>query len=588
MELEKYQELARLILESEEEKSRKSLFDDIDTAIRGGNDLLDIVPDLDMDWFVEYKSASVHDAYAAARKVMSSSKLQITVLPPFANEMNAKEAGIIEDVLEYNLWLTNRKSAKRPLDIIADHAVRYLAVAMEVIDNDFQYKGESSARVRAIKRSGRFTWKLFHPGEAHPRFSDSIMEDILLTQKVTVQQVVDKFGEKLTAKIVAETKEKNKKADLYETTGILYTYYDYEDHVEWFSFDENINGGTGNDYEILNKKHKLGFIPIVCAYGNDPILKAVVDTGQLDNLNILLSMRTALITATVAQARTWTKTASGEGVHVDYTNPAAQVQLKLNEEIGQMNPAQTDPNINTVIAHFEQGIANSTSVSRILSSMDSMASGTPYSTINTLLQTARESLVDIRNLIEHVIEGALCIEMYWSKYSKTAIMGQRMKNVGMYDDTKMMGAMLSLNPQESDDWPDKWIITVQLRPNSPSDRQERLNFAINSGEKMFLPRKAQFEIAGIDDDPAVSLMEYGDEQEEIAKIQANSKRILLAPEMEAKQALAQQQQQQQQQQQPASMGRTPATGGIPPAMSNPGATREQITGQPAQMTDGGG
>lgn len=597
--LKHYQELAQLILESDEEKEKAKLYDKIDVAIMGGNELPASI--MDLPWMVQYKSASVHDAYSAARKTMGSSKVQITVMPPFANEMNAKEAKIIEDILEYNFWLTNRKAARRPINQVADFATRYLAVAVEIIDNEYEYKGQKSPRVKAVKRSGRFTWKVMDPRIVHPRFSDAILEDVLVTRIVSVQDLVDKFGEELTKSIVDDTKDQNKKADLRDTVGVLYTFYDYEDRAEWFVFGDEVmtNGGGDDAYEILNKKHKLGFIPFVCAYEEDPILKAVVDTGQLDNLNIMLSMRYALIAATVAQARTWTKTASGEGVPVDYTNPAAQVQMKLNEEAGQMNPAQTDPNINTVINDFKKEIANSTSVSQILSSMDSMASGTPYSTISALMQSALQSLVDIRNLMERLIEGALCVELYWSKYSKTAITGQRMKKVGMYDDTKMMGAMMSLDPQDSDDWPDKWTITVQLRPNSPTDRQERLNFAINAGEKMHISRATQFEIAGIDDDPEVSLMEYGDDQQKLAEIQANAKRILLAPDLEMQmqmlQAQAGVQQQQMAQQQAAeqapeggSMGRTPATGGVPPAMQNPEATREQITGKSAQMTSGGG
>lgn len=602
MKLKHYQELAKSILENEEEIKLSSLFDSIDTAIDGGNPLPKELRDL--PWMVEYKSTSVHDAYAAARKTMASSKVKINVMPPFANAMNAQEARDIEDILDYNFWLTNRKSANRPMNSIANHAARYQSLVVEVIDNDYQYKGRNDARSKAVRRSGRFTWKIHDRRTAHPRFSDSILEDILIARIVTVQDLLDQFGEEAVKDIAADAKTdaKSSKKDWRETTGTLFTWYDYENRVEWFSMNgDDIDSSGGVDgYEIINKKHKLGFIPFACCYEDDPIIKAVVDTDQLDNLNILLSMRYALIAATVAQARTWTKTVSGEGVSVDYTNPAAQVQLKTNEEIGQMPPAQTDPNINNIIQDGRSEIASATSVSRILSSLDSMASNTPYSTISALIQSALQSLVDVRNLIERAVEGAICIELYWAKYSKQPIYGQRMKKVGLYDDTKLLGAMLKLDPQEGDDWPDKWIITVQLRPNSPTDRQERLNFAINAREKLLLSRASAFETAGIEDDPEVSLMEYGDEQERIAEIQASAQRILNAPEIEKQQKLMeiqagiQQQQQQQAAEQAAaqneqgSMGQTPATGGMPNAMNDPNATRETITGESAQMTNGGG
>lgn len=601
MKLSYYTKIAKSILEADEEKEKSVLFGNIDTAIDGGNGLPEAIASL--PWMVEYKSASVHDAYAAARKTMASSKVKINVMPPFANPQNAQEAKNIEDILTYNFWLSDRKTSKGIMDRISEFATRYLAFGIEIIDNYFQTKGDSSARAKAIRRSGRFTWKFHDRRTIHPRFSDSIMEDVLIARIVTVQDLIEKFGEEDTKEISikeiiddAKSESKKNKVDYLETTGTLFTWWDYDNRVEWFSMNgDNIDTSGGDDaYQIINVKNKIGFIPIVCVEKDDPILKAVVDTDQLDNLNIMLSMRYALIAATVAQARTWSKTASGEGVPVDHSNPAAQVQMKLNEDFGVTQPAQTDPNIDKIIAASQSDIASATSVSRIISSMDSMAGNTPYSTISALMQSALQSLVDIRTLIERGIEQALCIEMYWSKYTKEPLNGQRMKKVGLYDDTKMLGAMLTLDPQQSDDWPDKWIVTVQLRPNSPTDRQERLNFAINAQEKLLLSRESAFDIAGIDDDPEVSLMEWADTQMKVAKVQADIKRILNQPDIEMQTQVAQAQQaaaQLPQGQEPTpnpngSMGQTPATGGTPDAMNDPTATREAITGQSSQMTSG--
>ncbi len=596
MKLSYYTKIAKSILESDAENNNKKLFDAIDTAILGGNPLPDAIASL--PWMVQYKSASVHDAYAAARKTMASSKVKINVMPPFANPQNALEAKKIEDILEYNFWLTNRKTATGLMNNISELATRYLAYGIEIIDNEFQTKGDNSARAKAVRRSGRFTWKFHDRRFIHPRFSDSIMEDVLIARIVTVQDLIEKFGEDAVKAIATDAQAEaiKNKVDYLETCGTLFSFWDYEKHCEWFSMngDEiDKTGGSDSSYKIIDVKNKLGFIPIVCVEQPDPILKAVVDTDQLDNLNIMLSMRYALIAGTVSQARTWSKTASGEGVPVDYTNPAAQVQLKLNEDFGQTQPAATDPNIDKIISASQSDIASATSVSRIISSMDSMASNTPYSTISALYQSALQSLVDIRTLIERGIEAGLCIEMYWTKYTKTPLTGQRMKKVGLYDDTKMLGAMLTLDPQYSDDWPDKWIVTAQLRTNSPSDRQERLNFAINAQEKLLLSRESAFDIAGIDDDPDVSLQEWADTQTKVAQVQADIKRILNQPDIEMQTELAKAQQQAMQPPEGAanpdgSMARTPATGGTPDAQNDPTATREAITGQSAQMTSGGG
>lgn len=570
MDLKHYQEIAQSVLKDAAGKIRMA--DKIDKAIDGGAELPDAIKSL--PWMVHFKSTSIHDAYAAARKTIVASSVAIDVLPPLPNAPTLQEARNIEKTLEYQFWLANRKASRRPLAAIADSASRYLAVAIQIIDNEHEYKGQKGARIDAIKQTGRFTWKVHDIRSVHPRFSDSIMEDVLLAQVVNIQTLHDKFGEEACAGI--EVDEKTQKRDQW---GTLYDFWNYEKRVVWFSktgkkVDQT--GGGNKACQIINEDHGLGFLPWIYVYEDDPILKAAVDTDQLENLNILLSMRYALIAATVAQARSWSKTVSGEGVPIDYSDPAAQVQLKTNEEFGVTAPAQTDPNLNVVIQGSEAQIANSTSVSRILSAMDSIASNTPYSTISALMQSALQSLIEVRQLCERGIEQGLCHHLYWSKYTKKSIQGRRLKKTGMHDETMAVGASVEIQPQDAENWPADWKVTVQLKPNSPTDRQERLNFAINAQEKMQISRNDAFELAGIDSDPDVSLAEYGDYQMKLADIQAKAKRILMKPDLEFQQAVLKLQQPTK-----PSMGQTPATGGPPAAMDNPNATREQITGETA-------
>lgn len=589
MKLEYYQNIAQKVIENDDK--RNMLFDKIDQSINGGGELPPAIRKL--PWMVHFKSTSIHDAFAAARKTIAASLLSVDVLPPIANPPTMMEAKKIEDVLEYGWWQLNRRSAMRPISQIADSTARYLAVAYEVVDNEHEYKGQSGPRIKAIKNAGRYTWKFSNVRNNHPRFSDSIMEDHLLAQTFSIQEIVDRYGEEETQKIVDEVmkggSEREKGVLLRKTYGTLYDFYDYDNRAVWFSLagGKNIDktGGGNKAFKIMIEKNKLGFIPRVYSYDDDPILKAAVETNQLEQLNILLSMRYALIAATVAQARSWSKTVSGEGVNVDYGNPDAQVQLKMNEEFGNTQPAQTDPNLNNIINESRSEISNSTSVSRILSAMDTMAGGTPYSTISALQQSALQSLIEIRQVGEKAIEDGFCHQLYWAKYTKKPIYGQKLRKTGMYDETMAMGAQVAVVPQEADEYPGDWKITVQLKPNNQTDRQERLNFAINAQKQLFISRNSAFEKAGIEDDPEVSLLEYADDQMKIAQIQADAKRILMAPDLEmieAQMKLQQKQAQAQQPQQPPPadpMGQTPATGGLPSAMQDPSATRENITGE---------
>ena len=572
--LKYYQNIA--VSELKNNEKRNKFYDAVDVAIDGGGPLPAAIRKL--PWMVHFKSTSIHDAYAAARRTLVSSKMDVDVLPPAGNEETAASAEIIEKVLEYNFWLDNQRGPKSSYVKIVNNALRYMAVAYQIVDVDEEYKGQKGPRIDAIKRAGRFSKRHHDVRDVHARWSEDILEGVLIAKLNTGQELVDTYGteHKAIKKMMRDLKSDKDMdgVDLMRTYFGHYIYLDYEDKVVWIEGIDKLTPGSDSPYEVIREEHKMGFLPFVYNMGDDPLLKSSIDTNQLENLNILLSMRYALIAATVAQARTWSKTASGQGVFIDHSSPAAQVQMRLGEEFGILQPSQTDPHLSEVISASEGGIANTTAVSRMLSSMDTLAANTPYSTINAMMQAALSSLIEVRILCEKSLSDGMYQQLHWVEKTGRALIGRRLQQSG-YDNMMNIGAFLSVG---KDSFDSNWKISVSLRPNSPTDKNERMTYAMNTSERFNLPRSWAMDEAGIDIDPKVALAQWAGEQKEIATIMADIQRIQMQPEMEMQQQMQAQAQQAPPQGQVGPGGETnPA--GLPAAQFDSTATRENITGR---------
>lgn len=151
-ELKYYQNMAVALLE--ENRPRNKFYDSVDVAIDGGGPLPEAIRKL--PWMVHFRSTSLHDAYAAARRSLISSKMNVNVLAPSGDPDTAKNAEKMEKLLEYNFWLANRRGPRGPFIKIVSDALKFMAVAYQVVDVNEEYRGQTGPRVDAIKQAGRF------------------------------------------------------------------------------------------------------------------------------------------------------------------------------------------------------------------------------------------------------------------------------------------------------------------------------------------------------------------------------------------------------------------------------------------------
>ena len=554
----------------------------------------------DKDWMREFITTAPHDAMWAAGRSSVARQPNISVMP--FGTADADRAEQIEGLLDWHFFQTVRRSAKNPFIDIAMSAVKYSRVAMQTVYIPHEFKGDK--RLTRMRRNGDFALKVHNPQNVHAEYNEFGLESVTLAVPKTGRELVILYPEMEEA-IVSQIDVAGDDFNYYlnKTVFTLWDYTDWDDRIIWFTpgiGSNTLAPNAGGLTEIMRKPHGLDFLPWVFKQDDNPLMKPVIDAKLFNNANILESLRYFLVVSTVAQARSWSKTPTGEGVEIDYSEPASQVQMTSQQDFGILQPSQLDPNLSMLIDSV-RGDIRQTTVAEALTTIDRLSSGTPFATVNAILQASIESLSPIHKVIENSIEESLYQLLSWVKKSGIALTGYKRKKTSDTQEDKMKGAELILNDTDFD--PKDIYLTVTLNTETATDRDAAINRAILVSSRLPIsPRKA-LEDNGYDYNQAdfeeFALWGYVNSEH-----QADMQRILMQPELEAaqmQQQMAMQAQQQQQgaqqqaMQQQAQMsaeqgdmnqgeGGQPifegaqGEAGLSPASINPSGTRETMGG----------
>jgi hypothetical protein len=549
-----------------------------------------------LPWTRPIQNTAGHDAIEAASRTIATQLPFINVMPTNANQGEKERAERVEALLDWHFFQMNRRGVERPLWQIGDSAVKYATVAFQVIYVPFEFKGQTGKQADAIRRAGEVMFKVHNAQNVHARYGNYALDRVSLAQNMTARQVVGEFGKERCAKLIAEIKSRGKPDDfdkLLERTWCTYfDLSDYDNRVQWVAFtdrDHIAEGGGGDKaIELRREEHGLKFLPWVFRTQDHYLMKPVVDADMYDNQNVLESFRFSLLVSMVAKARSKSVTLDGQGVKVDYKDPGQQVPLRPGEEYEPIPPEPMDVNLQALVEAGRGDIRQAT-VATVLTTLEKVAFGAPFSTVNAIIQAAVASLVRVSDLVETSIQDGLYQALQWIEKSGLPSRGFRRKGKSLENPELMQGAQLLLKP--TDFSTDDLYITVKLNTDSSTDKQQRYNMAINAIGRLPVSARKAMEDNGLDYNDADE-MEWLSEQYGKTELQTDLKRIAMVPDMEMQQAQAQQQMEMQQYQKNAqneAQGITTETamsgmqgvdnrgGGM--NVQSPGMGREQITSE---------
>ncbi len=368
---------------------------------------------------------------------------------------------------------------------------------------------------------------------------------------------------------------------------------------------ETVEAHSPSRWVVMNEPREVPFIPWVIRSGGTslrrevkkhvkPMLAKIVETNLWDIQNTILSLTYSEAIATSAQPRFAIIGPNGEITAVDYRDPTRLMQVPENHQLIQLQPRGIDEGLLHLSDRIKAMMDRET-VARFLQNLD-IPDEAAYASINAVMQSAIAALDVYKDLAQTAHAEAGVLMLRWMHYRE--------------DDAVVYGVgeqkeQVLVSWKDFD--PKALYMDVELTSKAPTDYMQRINAAVALNQQLWFPREEAYKFLAV---PNPKELEEKHVQEQIrdfalkmklsgyqAKIQMNIQQQMVSqrqrmtrpagpplqaggqsamsrptPEQRAAFAMAR----------GAGNRFNPGAGGSPPAMTNPGATREQITGQDRQ------
>lgn len=569
--IEKYQQIARRMMKADNKKVLANRHYDAmyhcDWELPG--ELTGI------QWMRAVTSTDIHDAINAGVRVIATLDPRPTIVPLNDMEEDRQQANEWERNLLWQLKSAEQRRQGGVVSDIAHSAIRYDEVVAQVIDLDYQIEQldlieADTHRYKAARRYGRFMVNVYHPSDVSVEYSDMMPEVILLHQRKSVAQVMREWGKNASGL-------KEWLSDEEEKFCIVYDLTNYDERVVWA---ETETGGEAK-YILAPSKNSFPFISWVAMVGGTtlergaehkrhPLAYSIYRSGQWNTQNIVRSLAVSDAIRAAGSKRDIVKTIDPNNPpDINDGDPTSPVVLGLQEDYQQKQPYPLD----RALIELDDRIANSmdkATVSRVLQNAD-VGSNVAFSTLNLATQTAVGALKPYKRLAEKALAETMRLMLLWVYYTK--------KNLQAYG----RDAKSDMGQQYSIEWqlisPDALYISVELTPDVPTDRLQRVNAASIAVNAFNYPIARALEDIGVTD-PEKAMEQRQFELMEQMFIQQEIQAMFQAEQLQEQQAAQAQAAQQSQLAGPGGIpgiegpGFNPALGGIPPQMAAPDATRE--------------
>jgi hypothetical protein len=518
-----------------EDKDRDLMFEGIDDMFRNKWNLpkqLRI-----RQWIRKVTSTDAHDQIRAATRILSNLKETIR-FNPYSDALDDKnKANIIEKALKWNYVNSSKRRRSAIRRDIVMSAIKYDAVFMQTVYLPYQYKiaGMDEDRKKLIDRFGPFVVNIFNPHNCHVRFSNYMPEEIVVIHKKKKKDIIDEWG-KAASKLKSNTKiddgDELIVADYTNTTtrGV----WCYENDM----MDDNF---TIIDPSKDEGKHKIPFLSWVARVGGTtleddpahqyiPLLYAAYNAKQWITQNII---ETLAMSQAIAKSDSNKLAFGGPGaddVYVDWTEPSQNITLPPGVNVTQLQQSPLDKQL-LDLAQFLQQALDKSGVSRMLQG-GNLPPGTSFATYSLVSQASLGSVTPYKELAELAISDMLTQFLQWCHFQGKTLEGYGLET-GRYGD---IGVKYTVTPQDYK--PEDICIEVELNPDLPTDKNQRINGAVMSVERLGVSQEEVLEQLGYPDPQRIQKEKFM-EQLQAAMAQAEIQRVLTPPKLDEAAALQQ-------------------------------------------------
>jgi hypothetical protein len=606
------------------DKDKMALYAEIDKHRTGAWQTPQALQEL--PWIKNRKFASTKpaDALDSGTRTFATLMPDVSIAPLSDHPDEYERVEKLETAIDWHLQRINIAGDKTAHWRILESAMRYCAVKMQTEYLPHTLRGqEKDRRNQAILRQSKFQWTIHHPSSVHHRRSKNILEMAGLSVVRTAQDLIDEFGEDNEGiiKMLEGMRNGRGAADAKTRMTTKFSYYDvtdWENRCQWIvnnGGSDRVNSEPGKGIELRLMEHKMPFIPWVIVDNEDPILKNAINTGLLDNDNIIRTIVFSKAIASAAESKTNIETPDGtlDGVTIDNTNPTQPMVTRPGVRVQELRGSTIDPQLSNMLQMMEAEASAST-VMQGLSDAAALDSRN-FSTANLKYKAILGQLSLAKDCAARAEQLGIYQMFEWVDYARDKPLVAFRKNAKTFQGAEMpAGEELVVSNAEDMNAIgfdlEHLYVEVTLREDSLMDEQSKINMGVTKIDRFGYSRQLVAEELG---EKNYSLHEQKRAAEELvlAQVQAQAREIMGAAEakvaammgqvqMQIQQAQMQAQQeaqaQQMAQQQPqnavqgmnaggsfASQQGQDMRGGMMPAMQNaPGEGREQINGMDAE------
>jgi hypothetical protein len=276
---------------------------------------------------------------------------------------------------------------------------------------------------------------------------------------------------------------------------------------------------------------------------------------------------------------------------INYDGSQDTVELTQGEDAQVLQPPPIDPAISQLAAVNTDRISQNLGI-RNLQSMQ-MSGNVQFSTMNAFIQLQMAALEPYKRTTEKAWEQAAEIMFKWVEKTKHAVGAYRTKSKG--EGKKAKGASVIVSPEDFEI--EDLHIQCELIANTPTDKMQQVNMysALKSAgaqigwgellERLGLGNPEVLKQDWMNEQlEGVALQNYVEKLKAEIQMEIQSKQMEMQNQMQQQQQMQQMEMQQAQQQMqgpqnaviPDGQMNDPAAGGLPPMMSAPGMTQNQV------------
>lgn len=502
-----------------------------------------------LEWMRTVKTTAPADAIDAGIKVLIGQKARQRVDP--ASVMKALgDVSILSDaakvkanqwegVLDWQWELMSRRRGTLYDDIIRS-SLMYDEIVGQLVHVPSQIRsveamGGNAQRYKAALTHGQFALLLKNPQTTHVRYSDYMAEAVLSASVMEAQAIVDFWGDK-AKKIAKQIKDEDIAPD---EPMILFDYSDFDSRCVWACPGEDDSQiDWDKRFVILEpEENTLAFLPWIAICGGTnlaaapedqrfPLLWKVYRAETWLSANITGSLAMSQSIATSAQSQVTVEGPNPAAVEIDYTTPGGRVDVPPGHKVAQLTQQPLNPALREAYDRFIADMARST-VPSVLVSAES-APGEAFSGYNLRVQQAVGSLMRYQKTAERFHAAVSRQMLLWCEHT-----GEPIKGYGDYQ------------IEDGDIDPKCIYLSVELTPDVPLDRMQKINSAVMMARELKYPAAKILEELG-ETNPEKCIDEWAKEQFYLAEIGNRAKLISAEADLQIQQAQMQMQMQAQQ------------------------------------------